>query len=189
MKKGVMKTTFGVGVFLGALLLFSACAEGEETEAVEAAKPLVSETEAGDFLLRLVSDQPIYKTAEEVKLTAKLKYIGEKERITLNHSQSPFHYQIEEVTRGIEVPFGRERIQLTTELERDHWYEESFTKPAISLLSEDKDYKFYKSFVESEGFPPGEYEIELNSDFEVLTDGIEGGYLVTTGVIITVIEE
>ncbi|RNA68482.1 hypothetical protein [Alteribacter keqinensis] len=174
-------------VLAAAMVLTAGCTDKAAPESAEAAKPLVAETQSGDFLLRLVSEKPFYYSDEEVKLTAKLKYIGEKDRVTLSHKSSPFQYRIQEMTRGVDIPLTMEAITRETELKRDHWYDESFVKAGVDLFDEAaRDNEFIRSFEESDTFPAGEYEIELNSDFYVQMDGEEVQQLVTTGLIITV---
>ncbi len=183
----------GTGLYISFFVLVIAsivgCTSAEDVEeTAEAAKPLVAETQTGDFLLRLVSIKENYEEGEDVEITAKLKYIGDQEEVRILHSSSPFWYRIQEVTRGIEIPYFMEDPSLETTLKRDVWYEEKYLKTGGYRDGEDEESKeFVQSFVESDDFPEGEYEIELNSDFYLVNeDGEDQKQHVSTGIIITV---
>ncbi|WP_096188070.1 hypothetical protein [Evansella halocellulosilytica] len=152
------------------LFLAVACGTEDELDEVHGSEPVISETEAGDFILRLVSTQEVYDSDEEIDLTAKLKYIGDQDEITITHAMSPFWFEIVETTRGVEIPHAMEMPQLETTLERDKWYEELYEKNG-GYIEEDEDSEFIAAFLEGNAFPSGEYEIELRTDFNTVENG------------------
>ncbi|UCZ54164.1 hypothetical protein LGQ02_05215 [Bacillus shivajii] len=157
----IKRWTFLIIIFVFTLV---ACGTNIEQDEVQGNELITSETEAGDYLLRLISEKEVYEQAEEVVLKAKLKYIGEEEEKTIYHAMSPFWFDIVETTRGIEIPYVMNQPLLETTLERDVWFKETYKKSG-SYSEEDENREFIEAFLEGESFPPGEYEIELRTDF------------------------
>ncbi|MCE7793607.1 hypothetical protein K8O68_14375 [Salipaludibacillus sp. CUR1] len=157
--------------------------EGEE----EGNQPVVSETDAGDFMLRLVSEKAIYDPEEEVQLKGKLKYIGEAEELEIIHQESPFNFEMIEINRGAELPYPLKEIEQTSTLEQKQWYEEEYIK-RIAYSLDDEHADFYQAFMNETGFPPGEYEIELRTDFAVTVEEVPENHTYTTSIVIEVRE-
>ncbi|PYZ99043.1 hypothetical protein CR205_10915 [Alteribacter lacisalsi] len=174
--------------FIALYALIAGCS-GQDymNDIAEASPPVISETQSGDFIIRLLADQAEYKESDNVGLKAKLKYIGEEDEVTISHRTSPFWYRIQEVTRGIEIPYIQDSPGSVMTLERDVWYEENYVrKGTINSQASDRERDFIRSFAEGPHFPAGEYEIELNSDFFVEKDGERKKHIMSTGLIITV---
>ncbi|MFA9557552.1 hypothetical protein ACERII_09625 [Evansella sp. AB-rgal1] len=138
-----------------------------ETMGSFATDTIVSETAAGDYILRLVSDKIVYEVGDEVRMEAKVKYIGEKEKTSIQLGESLFLFDIRENTRGIHLPYKKvEMPSFTTELERNSWYSEVYDKKeAHSNGSDEESEEFLKEFIDLQGFPVGEYEIEVTTNF------------------------
>lgn len=151
--------------------------------------PIVSETETEDYVVRFISEKAVYYEDEPVDLTAKLKYRGEEDEVTIFHGASPFWFEIRETTRGIDIPYVMTMQLLNTKLEQGEWYEEKYIK-AGSFTEEDEHATFLKEFLSGETFPPGEYEIELRTDFYTGTSDVkEKEHHYTTSLIIQVLEK
>jgi hypothetical protein len=161
--------------------------EPEENEGEEGNQPVVSETDAGDFMLRLVSEKAIYDSEEEVQLKGKLKYIGEAEELEIIHEESPFYFEMIEITRGAELPYPLKEIEQTSTLDQNQWYEEEYIK-RIAYSLDDEHADFYQTFMNETGFPPGEYEIELRTDFAVTVEEVPENHTYTTSIVIEVRE-
>ena len=157
-------------VFL--LVFLTACnANNEENKASSEQATVVSETEAGNFIIRLVADNAVYKEDENIKVEAKIKYVGEKEEIDIYYAKSPLWFQIRETTRGVDIPYEMENTLMKTTLERNKWHKEVFQYNEKN--EEEYEDDFVKAFYEKESFPKGEYEIELYSDFYTREDNGE----------------
>ncbi|TMW70441.1 hypothetical protein [Alteribacter natronophilus] len=184
--KGLMKMMVPAGILF---LFLSAACSGQEylNDKADAAHPVVSETQSGDFLIRLVSDRAVYEETDHVELKAKLKYIGDEPQVTISHRTSPFWYRIHEITRGVDIPYVQDSPGSVMTLERDVWYEEQYVRRgATEGENGDRDQEFIRSFTQGPHFPPGEYEIELNSDFFIEKDGERKKHIMATGLVLTV---
>jgi hypothetical protein len=145
------------------LVLLSACTpENDLNEANAERSPVISETEAGDFTVRLVSERGYYKQDEQIRIGAQIKYTGDEEEIHITHADSPFIFEIREVTRGIDIPAGAENDSGETTLIRETWHRETYSK---SMANNFEENEFLTEFYSHDGFPSGEYEIELNTEF------------------------
>ncbi|MCD8510654.1 MAG: hypothetical protein LRY73_12810 [Bacillus sp. (in: Bacteria)] len=186
-----------IGIVLVATLLFPfllGCSQGIQDEtgsggvvgAAATGTSLVSETEAGDFVVRLISKKAIYEAEEPVELTAKLKYSGEEDKLSIFHGASPFWFHIRETTRGIDIPYIMNLPLKETKLKRDQWLEVNYRKTG-SYSEEDEHAQFMKEFLEGDTFPPGVYEIELRADFYTGNFNVkEQKYNISTALIIEV---
>ncbi|PYZ94008.1 hypothetical protein CR194_00240 [Salipaludibacillus keqinensis] len=154
------------------LFLMSAC-NNQENDELENSAPeeeqksekIASETDSGDFVLRLVSEKEMYESGEEVLITGKIKYIGGKEEIELTHSESPFYFEMIEVNSGAELSYSLQEIGATTVLKQNEWYEEQYEKGKSTFIEHNNHMDFQNAFIDDDGFPPGEYEIELRTNF------------------------
>lgn len=155
-----------IGLLTILTISLAACANDENNEVEANNQTVISETEAGDFILRLVSEKAVYEAGEEVTIVGKLKYIGEEEELTISHAESPFWFEFVEVTRGIEIPFSMLEIERETALVQNQWHEKEYQKQTM-YNEEDNEADFLNVFMNEEGFPPGEYEVELRSEFIV----------------------
>ncbi|WP_416149073.1 hypothetical protein ACM26V_22950 [Salipaludibacillus sp. HK11] len=157
-------------LFLTSLLMIGCSIKSEDgqndsdLEGFIESEKIVSETEAGEFVLRLVSEKARYKLGEKVDVRGKLKYIGENAEIEISHSESPFFFEVIEVNRGVEIPYFLNEVLEMTLLKNNEWYEEEFHKRIDNHAADEYD-EFFQIFMVEEGFPVGEYEIELRADF------------------------
>ncbi|MDQ0257247.1 uncharacterized protein YcfL [Evansella vedderi] len=187
-----MRKLFILVTLISLFLLFG-CGTGQEVltdESEVVLEPIVSETEAGDYVIRLISEKSEYAADEPVKITAKLKYVGEKEEVKIYHAYSPFWFDIRETTRGIDIPYVMPLPLLETTLKRDEWFVQEYTKVGSYAEGDDSpEVEFMKRFLEGEAFPPGEYEIELRTDFYTGSiDEKEEEHNYTTSILIQVLD-
>lgn len=148
---------------------------------------VISETDVGEFVLRLVSEKMFYQPGEEIHVKGKLKYIGEKDELEIAHSQSPFFFDMIEVNRGVEIPYLINDSGKTTILQTNDWFEETYVKK-VAFSESDEDADFLKVFADEDGFPVGEYEIELRTDFHTSQEGESKQHNYTTSIVIVVKE-
>lgn len=166
--------------------IFIACShEGNNTEEALEEDQIVSETDAGDFILRLVSEQAVYETGEKITITGKLKYVGDEEELKILHAESPFMFDIVEVTRGTEIPFHMTYISRDTTLKHGQWYQEEYEKQTL-YNADDNQAEFMNSFMKEEGFPAGEYEVEVRSEFMVNGGETSEDHSYTTSILVVV---
>ena len=157
----------------GVLLLFlSACsnerADGENTRDHE--QRVVAETEADDYILRAVSEQRVYEEGDDVSVTMKLMYTGSKETAEIHHAESPFRILWSNVDSGVSWSGVVREVGKSSVLEQNKWYEETFdTADTLEEISQSaqgtEDDEFFLEMAESEAFPPGEYELEISTEF------------------------
>ncbi|WP_280768763.1 hypothetical protein [Salipaludibacillus daqingensis] len=158
------------------IILLTACSNdtpdettNEINQSTRLSDTLVSETDVGDFVLRLISEKISYSPDEEVMMKGKLKYIGDEEEMEIGYLESPFFFDIVEINRGLEIPYMMDGTEQTTILQKNKWYEESFEKK-IGFRDSDEHAEFYHLFMDEKGFPIGEYEIELRTNFETFIE-------------------
>lgn len=146
------------------ILLFASChTNTAEPEGREEAK-IATETESGDFRLRLVSGKEFYQEGENVQLAGKLKYFGEQEQVEIEYRSTPFKFKLYETVRGEEItPLENKEMQ-TNLITQGEWLEENYEKDIENTND------FTQEFLEAEGFPPGYYEISLQADFTYLIE-------------------
>lgn len=157
-----------------------------ETEKNENERLVVSETDAGEFILRLISEKSVYESGEPIQLTGKLQYKGEKDELEIIHVESPLYFELLEIERGADLLYHpSNELEETTVLKQNEWYEEDYIK-RISYSEVDEHVDFFQSFMEEPGFPPGEYEVELRADFAILQEEQPITHHYTTSLVIEV---
>jgi len=183
-----------IRILLFLVILLAAC-DNSETDQGESDKQrlseedkVISETDAGDFVLQLVSEKMSYKPDEEIYLKGKLKYIGDKDELEIAHSESPFFFDMIEVNRGIEIPYFVNEIGRTTILRTNQWFEEPFEKNKVHSISLDEHTDFFRIFADENGLPIGEYEIELRTDFHTAIEEESEQHHYITSIVIEVKE-
>jgi hypothetical protein len=180
-----------IRILLLLVIFISACNNGsdlgqDDNQEVSEMEKIVSKTDAGDFVLQLASEKMSYKPNEEIDVIGKLKYIGEKEVIEISHSESPFYFDMIEINRGVEFSYFLEDIGETTILQLNQWYEERLEKTGFSKL--DDHTEFFRVFTDENGFPVGEYEIELRTDFQTMIEEESEQHNYITSIVIEVSE-
>lgn len=126
---------------------------------------LVNEKTEGEFLIKLLSRKSSYQPGEEVEIYAMLKYLGEEPKIEISHGPSPFLFKVGEKEKDITISTVQERIGLITTLENNKWYEWKYFKSGV--LNDDP---FVNDFFNNEGFPEGDYLIEVIADFHTVEE-------------------
>lgn len=139
-----------------------------------------SETSAGDFLLRVVSEKYSYEEEENIHLTAKLVYTGEEEEVQIEYRDTPFRFELFETSRSENLVPVVNNESGSAVLEQGLWLEEKYSKD-IELTSE-----FAYEFVEDTGFPAGNYEINVQGEFSYYIDEERKSTLIDTSLTITV---
>ncbi|RKL65590.1 hypothetical protein CR203_19915 [Salipaludibacillus neizhouensis] len=183
-----MKVLLILLIFIFNFFLIGCTQKEENVEALTEEDLVVSETAAGDFILRLVSKNAVYEAGEPITIVGKLKYRGNKEELVITYANSPFTFDIIESTRGVEIPFAVRSTFRNTILEYDQWYEEEYDKQALPNDNNDKTAVFMSSYIKEEGFPPGEYEVEVRSEFMINTGQTKEDHSYTTSILLDVKE-
>jgi|LFRM01.2.fsa_nt_gb hypothetical protein len=139
-----------------------------------------------DFTVILSSDKNTYKNNDDVIITAKLKYTGEKDKITIFHGESPFYFSIKETTTDTFIPTFTRSPLLKKVLIRNEWYEEIYDKSNATTITSDNidtikklegiNNEFIAKFLEGKTFPPGNYLITLETEFDTEINGIINEY-------------
>ncbi|MBB5173333.1 hypothetical protein [Texcoconibacillus texcoconensis] len=160
--------------------------EGEELlegyELVEE-RPVVAETESGDYLLRVVSEKPIYDEDESVEVKAKLKYIGKGDKQEIEYDQSPFTFYVQEVQRNESLAYEEESTDSVGTLKHDRWFEEEYNLENVHVEESD-DESFINAFSKKDRVPAGEYEVEVQAVFSDREKGED--QRLSTGIIFSV---
>lgn len=132
-------------------------------------KNTTDESTQGDFVFRLVSEKEEYEADEEnVKLSGEIEYVGDDEKVTIDHASSAILFNMKEEVRDYEIGFGVDDIDLSTDLEQGVPYREDYEKSVGYAQDDPSGYKrFMKDFQDADDsdFPPGYYVVEGETDF------------------------
>lgn len=133
-------------------------------------KKTIDENVQGDFVFRLVSEKKEYEyeDGDDVKLYGEITYTGEKDEVTIHHSSSAILFSLEEKVRGFDIGFGVNDIGLSTVLKQGEPYREEYEKSGVYVEDDPSDYvRFMESFLDKDGFPPGYYVVDGETDFSL----------------------
>src|SRR5699024_9824496 len=155
-------------------LLLLACTSSSEEIDVKQFQVENHETEVseGDFIFRLISEKEQYTQDEPVNLYGEIVYVGDKEEVDIVHSSSAIVFNIFEEARQYELGDGVADIGITTTLERNVPYRETYEKNIGYDSESPKDYiKFVEDFIGQNGVPIGYYKVKGMTDFAIFEDG------------------
>ncbi|MDN4608562.1 hypothetical protein P5G49_13955 [Sporosarcina sp. F6_3S_P_2] len=103
-----------------------------------------------------------------MKLYGEITYIGDKDEVTIRHSSSAILFTLEEKTRGFEIDFGVDDLEVATVLKQGEPYREEYVKSGgYSENTPNDDVRFIKDFWKNDGFPSGYYVINGETDFSL----------------------
>ncbi|MCT2537711.1 hypothetical protein NC661_11235 [Aquibacillus koreensis] len=139
----------------------------------------LEEVSEGDFVYRLVTDQEEYKEGSSVSIYAELEYIGSNDQITIYHAASPFHFPLEEKTRGYQIGYGMEEPLLNTTLVKNKPIREQYKGSGGYGSKEDANYEAFVKKIMSNHFPKGYYVMDGFADFYVETSDGKRKYEIT----------
>lgn len=126
----------------------------------------IDESIQGDFVFRLVSDKKEYEAGDDVKLYGEITYVGDKDKVNIHHSSSAILFPMEEKVRGFDIGFVVKEIGLSTMLKQGEPYREEYRKSGKYVEDAPIDYvKFMEEFSGIDGFPPGYYVVNGETDF------------------------
>src|SRR5690625_4493702 len=95
-----------IGLFLLSQVVIG-CTTSTHIDQTEIDAYQVKKSSAGKmvdgFSFRLVSEKEEYKTGEDVKMFAELRYRGEEENITISHADPMISFSIHEVIRDYQI--------------------------------------------------------------------------------------
>ncbi|MBU9713167.1 hypothetical protein [Evansella tamaricis] len=135
----------------------------EEFSALEHST-IVSDTEAGDFLLRLIGEKEIYREGEKLSVKAKLMYVGEEEEMVITHDGQPFLFYVRENRSGFELLNEKDKHEDDITIKQGDWLEVELNEEYLVILDNQENNVMDFSF-QGEYLPIGEYEIEVQTDF------------------------
>ena len=159
--------------FIAILVLFiSGCSSSNQMSNSDLkeyeVKKIIDEDVQGDFVFRLVSEKKEYEDGDDVKLYGEIIYTGEKDEVTIHHSSSAILFSLKEEVRGFDIGFGVNDIGLSTVLKQGEPYREEYEKSGGYAEGDSSDYvRFMKSFLNKDGFPPGYYVVDGETDFSL----------------------
>lgn len=137
------------------LLFISLFACSQQNENAGKDKERIIEKEAGDFVLKFVSEKDAYAPHEESAIYVQVKYIGPENAKVIEHGGfSPVKFEVNERNRHITLPYIEPMILGQTSFKREQWYTFPFEKSG-----EVKEDKFYQEYFQKKGFPKGHYTI------------------------------
>ncbi|WP_342505365.1 hypothetical protein [Sporosarcina sp. FSL K6-2383] len=127
--------------------------------------PPEAEVQEGDFIYKLSTEKDVYDTFSGSAIFAELTYIGEKDSIDIYHAASPFHFPLEERTRGIEVDYAMNEPLIITTLKKGEPLRQKYNFAGGYSDQDEEEYvEFIKSMINEE-FPEGEYIIHGSAQF------------------------
>ncbi len=114
------------------------------------------------FHLQLESTKSVLQPHEKESISAKVKYIGPEEEITIEHGGfTPILFTVTENSRNITIDPVQPSILLSTTYKKNKWYTYEFTK--TGGIGQDP---FLLEYFNEDGFPKGEYTIKAEFSFE-----------------------
>lgn len=126
-----------------------------------------SEVNEGDFVYRLVSEQPEYAAGEEVRMYAELIYQGDQEEITIAHSASPFYFPMTEKTRSYDIHYAMNEPLLHTTLKAEVPLREDYRGSGGYSSTDPEEYKSFINDITNNHFPHGYYVVHGSAQFFV----------------------
>lgn len=154
------------------LISLSGCAESSKENKSE------KQTDNSDFIVELDISKKNYSINEDIVIIAKLKYVGNLNKITIYHAMSPFSFTIQEKEQSIFVPSITLPIIKETTLIKDEWYEETFNignttyiDGKSAIIQKDLKKALTKDNFEYGYLPKGNYSISLTTEFYTKING------------------
>lgn len=154
-------------LLLFCMFVLSACGPSLETDSENTSPlpPAEAEGRVGDFIYKLSTEKDVYEPFDGTAIFGELTYVGDLDSIDIYHAASPFHFPLEERTRGIEVDYAMNEPLITTTLVKGEPLRQRYN---FAGGYSDQDEAAYVEFVKmlmNEGFPEGEYIIHGFTDF------------------------
>lgn len=121
-----------------------------------------------EFIYRLVSEKGEYREGSSPKVYAELEYVGDKEKIQIFHSASPFSFLVTEVTRNFEIEYPLTEEGKTTTLYKGEPFRKEYKGGAGSYSFDDgEEYLQFFEQISKGKFPIGQYQIQGLASFSI----------------------
>lgn len=143
---------------------------GEEPIGTASLKSPRFTSKEGDFQFTLFSKRDIYPANEEPEIYAELKYIGEKDRIAIIHSDSLIAFSLHELTRGVKLDMLIREIAAMDILEKNKPILKKFDFKKEFMHALDETSERFFAEIQKHGLPPGDYIIYSHALFSVKDD-------------------
>lgn len=151
---------------IGTIFILSACGTNSSDELVaDALYPHSAEVQDGDFIYTISTEQDVYEEFGDTAIFAELTYVGDEPSIDIYHATSPFHFPIEERTRGIEIDFAMNHPLIVSTLVKDQPLRERYHFAGGYSDTDDDDYVTFIKTIIDNGFPEGYYIMKGSAQF------------------------
>lgn len=109
-----------------------------------------------EFISRLVTEKDDYREGSSPKVYAELEYVGDKEKIQIFHSASPFSFLVTEVTRNFKIDYPMTEEGRTTTLYKGEPFRKEYKGGAGSYsFDDDEEYLLFFEQISKGKFPIG----------------------------------
>lgn len=144
----------------------------QETQGME------KEVREKEFIYRLVTEKNDYSEGSSPEVYAELEYVGDKEKIQIFHSTSPFSFFVTEVTRDFKIDYPIADEGIITTLYKGVPFREKYKGGAGSYsFDDDEEYLLFFEQISKGEFPIGQYQIQGSVNFSISTYEGEKYYL------------
>lgn len=139
-----------------------------ELDTENAIYPSEASTEGKGFRYRLYTEKDVYDEFGDTAIFAELTYVGDEDSIEIYHATSPFHFPIEETTRGFEIDYPMNEPLIATTLEKDKPLREKYSFAGGYSDQDDEDFAAFIQTIVENGFPEGSYIVHGSTQFHTV---------------------
>lgn len=131
-----------------------------------------------EFIYRLITEKENYSEGSSPKVYAEIEYVGDKEKIQIFHSASPFSFLVTEKTRNFKIDYPITEEGRTTTLYKGEPFRKEYKGGAGSYsFDEDEEYLLFFEQISKGKFPIGQYQIQGSASFRINSYEGENYYL------------
>ena len=127
-----------------------------------------SETQKGDFIYRISSEQGQYQEGEPIVINAELEYVGDLAQIDISHAASPFYFSMKEATRNYDIPYAMNQPLIVTTLVKGDPLKTTFPGSGGYSEEDSADYKNFMKQMMSGDFLEGFYIVNGSAQFDIV---------------------
>ena len=158
-------------LFIVTAILFVGCEQngGTSTKVIDSSDETIltsSETQMGDFIYRISSEQGQYQEGEPIVINAELVYVGEQAQIDISHAASPFYFPMKETTRNYDIPYTMNQPLLVTTLVKGEPLKTTFHGSGGYGEEDHEDYKNFMKQIMSGHYLEGFYIVNGFAQFD-----------------------
>lgn len=162
-------------IFIGTAFFLVGCQQNGGTSTIETlSNPsnetiiTSSETQMGDFIYRISSEQGQYHKGDAITINAELEYVGQLAQVNISHAASPFYFSMKETTRNYDIPYAMDQPLIVTTLVKGEPLRATYHGSGGYSEEDSEDYKNFMKQLMSGNFPEGFYIVNGSAQFDVV---------------------